>query len=185
MELKNKYGLTLNDPRWFAVYVKYKREKLVRDRLQENDIEVYLPLKKYVRQYTRKIREVEIPLISCYIFTKITRKQYLTVLKTPDVVNFVRLSNQLISIPENEILLIKRIMGEGIDIEAEPNRYLVGDKVEIIGGNLTGLQGILMATDQNKNFLIELTQTGYSLRMQIDQKLLRKLYTNTRPVNPI
>ncbi len=185
MELKNKYGLTLNEPRWFAVYVKYKREKLVRDRLEEKGIEVYLPLKKYVRRYTRKIREVEIPLISCYIFTKITKKQYLSVLKTPDVVNFVRLSNQLIFIPENEIQLMKRIMGEGMDIEAEPNSYLVGDKVEIIGGNLTGIQGILLEKDKNKNFLIELTQTGYSLRLQIDQKLLRKLYTNTRPVTPL
>lgn len=185
MEIQNKYGLTELDPRWFAVYVKYKREKLVRDRLEELGIEVYLPLRKYIRQYTRKTREVEIPLISCYIFAHITRKQYLPVLKTPDVVNFVRLSNQLIYIPENEIQLVKRIMGEGMDIEVEPNSYKVGDKVEIIGGNLTGIKGILLEKDKNKNFLIELSQTGYSLRMQIDQKLLRKLYTNSGPVTPM
>ncbi len=182
MELSDKYGLHEYEPRWFAVYLKYKREKLVRDRLLEKGIEVYLPLKKYIRHYTRKIREVELPLISCYIFTKITKKEYLPVLKTPDVVSFVKLSKSIFAIPEDELNLIKRIMGEGIDIDIEPNTYQVGDKVEIIGGNLTGIKGTLLEKNKNKNFLIELNHTGYSLMMQIDQKLLRRLSRNNNPI---
>lgn len=175
MQLFNKYGLREKESRWFAVYLKYKREKLVRDRLIGKDIEVYLPLKKFVRRYLRKIREVEIPLISCYIFVKITKKQYLQVLKTQDVVSFVRMSNELIAIPEQEIQLIQRVIGENIEVDIEPHSYCIGDKVEIIGGNLTGIHGILLEKDKNKNFLVELNHTGYALRMQIDQKLLRKL----------
>jgi transcriptional antiterminator RfaH len=182
MELNGKYGLHEVEPRWFAVYLKYKREKMVRDRLVEKGIEIYLPLKNYIRHYTRKIRRVELPLISCYIFTKITKKEYLTVLKTKDVVTFVKLSKSLFAIPEKEIMLLKRIMGEGLEIEVEPNSYQPGDKVEIIGGNLTGIRGTLLEKDNNKNFLIELNHTGYSLLMHIDKKLLRRLSSNTNPL---
>ena len=185
MQLFNKYGLREHESRWFAVYLKYKREKLVRDRLSKKNIEVYLPLKKYIRRYLRKIREVEIPLISCYIFVKITQKQYIKVLKTPDVVSFVRLSNELIAIPEKEIQLIKRIMGEGVDVDIEPSCYQIGDSVEIIGGNLTGIRGILLEKDKNRNFLVELNHTGYALRMQIDKKLLRKLAIDPSGVAPL
>jgi transcription antitermination factor NusG len=175
MNAGNKHTINEHEPRWFAVYVRYKREKLVQQRLAEKSIQTYLPLQKLTRRYTRKVRVVELPLISCYIFTRITKKEYIRVLETPDVVNFVRLANSLVAIPDNEINLVQRILGEGFEVEAEPSRYHLGDEVEIIGGNLTGIKGILLKQANNKNFLIELNHTGYALRMQVDQNLLRKI----------
>ena len=78
------------EPRWFAVYTRYKREKLVAQQLRDKGIEVYLPLQHFTRRYTRKIKKVEMPLISCYVFARITKKEYVPVLETPDVVQFVR-----------------------------------------------------------------------------------------------
>lgn len=181
MKPNNKYGLDESLPRWFAVYLRYKREKVVHESLLKKGIESYLPLQQFTRHYTRKIRVVNLPLISCYIFVRITKKNYVPVLETPDVVNFVRFSNELIAIPEDEIKLIQRILGEGIEVEAESNAYQEGDVVEIIGGNLTGIRGILLHPDNKKNFQVELTHTGYSLRMQVDRKLLRKLRPNGKP----
>lgn len=171
----NKHGLHINEPRWFALYVRYKREKLVYERLQDKGIYAYLPLQKITRRYTRKVKKLEIPLISCYLFTRITKKEYLPVLKTDDVLHFVRISKQMIAIPEQEIQLLKRVIGGGMDISADPISYQKGDKVEIIGGNLTGIKGTLVDRGNKKDFLVELQHTGYALRMQIDQSLLRKI----------
>ena len=69
---------------------------------------------------------------------------------------------------------MKRVTGEKIDLEVqELNRYQVGDEVEIIAGNLTGLRGQLLRTGK-KNFLVNLCHVGYALRMEIDPKYLRK-----------
>lgn len=163
------------EPRWFAVYTRYKREKLILRHLQEKDIEVYLPLQTLIRRYTRKVRKVEIPLISCYIFTRITASEYVSVLETPDVVGFVKFANKMIAIPEKEIQLLKRIVDGGDEVEAEPWAFQVGDAVEIIGGSLTGVQGILVVHKNKKNFLVELSNIGYSLRMDVDPALLRKI----------
>jgi len=172
---KQSHGqLDEQEARWFAVYTRYKREKLVRQRLAEKGIETYLPLQSFTRHYTRKVRTVAIPLINCYLFTKIVRKEYVRVLETPDLVRFVTFAGELIAIPENEIELLRRVVGEKVDVEAEPLRYIEGDEVEIIGGQLTGLRGTLLKKRSDKNFVIALQSVGYALHIQVDPAHLRK-----------
>jgi transcription antitermination factor NusG len=162
------------EPRWFAVCTKYKREKLVQKRLSEQGIQVYLPLQHCTRRYTRKVRTVELPLISCYVFTRITQKSYARVLNTPDVLHFVKFSQNLIAIPEREILLLQRIVGEEVDIEVEPANYQVGEEVEIAAGSLIGIRGILLEQGKKKHFVVELKSIGCSLRIEIDPAMLKK-----------
>jgi transcription antitermination factor NusG len=163
------------EAKWFAIYTRYKREKMVAKRLEEKGIEVYLPLQKLTRRYVRKVKHVELPLINCYLFTKITKKEYVPVLETQDVVKFVRFSKNLISIPESEIQVIRRVIGESIEIDVSPAEYLPGDDVEIIAGQLTGLKGKLLKKESEKNFLIELESLGYQMRMTVDPSLLQRI----------
>ncbi len=176
-----KLNLHSAEARWFAVYTRFQREKLIHKRLKEKGIHSYLPLLKLTRHYTRKIRTVELPLISCYIFVCITKKEYVSVLQTPDVVDFVKFSNQLIAIPEYEIRLMRRVVEEGAEVETESLKYCPGDRVEIISGQLAGIEGILLNKDGKKNFLIELNQIGYSLRINVDPSMIRKAGEKHRP----
>ena len=165
-----------NEPRWFAVYTRYNREKLVTKKLNERGINAYLPLQSITKTYTRKVHRVQKPLINCYVFTKITKASYIPVLETPDVVQFVKFSKNLIAIPEQEIEIMRRVTGEQLDIEVEEHaKYNIGDEVEIISGNLTGLRGKLLNTG-NKKFLINLKHAGFALRIEIPSRLLRKIY---------
>jgi transcription antitermination factor NusG len=165
-----------SEPRWFAVYTRYKREKMVRKRLLNNDIEVYLPLQQVTRYYTRKIRRAELPLISCYIFVKITRKGYVPVLEDPDVLYFVRQKSDLISVPEREINILKAVTGEGIPVEVLPSTGIpeVGDLVEITQGRLYGIQGTLVEQKNNRFVVVELERLGFTLRMQVELDKIRK-----------
>lgn len=166
-----------NKARWFAVYTKYKREKIVESRLKEKQIHVYLPLLKVVRKWekSRKIRTVELPLLSCYIFVKIIKKDYVRVLETEHVIKFVRFSKNLISIPEQEINTLKRVIGEEVEVTADQEFYTAGDEVEIIRGNLTGLKGKLLAVEGKNQMIVELKTIGFALRMNIDIQLLKKI----------
>lgn len=161
--------------KWFAVYTKYKREKVILRDLKQKGIHAYLPIQKLTRVYASKRKVVELPLISCYIFVKITKPEYVQVLQTESVVNFVRIAKNLISIPEREIEIMKHIVGEGIPVIAEPSGFHSGDKVEIVGGNLTGIKGTLIESHGTKEVIVELESMGYSLRMTLDMKLIKKL----------
>lgn len=164
-----------SEPRWFAIYTSFKREKIVARMLSQKGIESYLPLQKKTRLYGRKRRIVELPLISCYLFVKITKPEYIRVLETEHVLKFIRFSKDLLAIPEEQIDIIKRVTGEGIDLEIDNNHFIEGDEVEVISGSLTGIKGKLVSIDGKKKFTVELHNLGYSLNMEIDPGLLGKI----------
>lgn len=163
------------EARWFAIYTRFKREKLVLRQLAAKGVKTYLPLQSFTRRYTRKVKQVELPLINGYVFVKITRPEYLPVLETPDVVHFVRFARNLISIPEAEINLIRRIMGEGVEVEVTHDSFHLGDEVEVIAGRLTGLKGRLVRKENEKNLLIELETLGCGLCLYVEPEYLRRL----------
>ena len=169
-----------HEARWFAICTPYKREKVVKSRLDKQEIVNYLPLLHLTRHYTRKAKKVELPLFNGYLFVNITYKDYIKVLQTPDVVKFVRFSGNLVSIPQNEIDLVKRVVGEGIEVRIETLGFKPGDLVEIIGGNLTGIRGKLIKEEGKQRFLVELNSLGMGLEWQIDQKLLKKINIGAR-----
>lgn len=167
--------LHVSEPKWFAVYTRFKSEKVVQRLLLQKNIENYLPLQKVTRRYTRKIKHHDIPLISCYIFVKIVKDEYVKVLETDNVVRFIRFSKNLLSIPDDEIEIIRRVVGEADEVFAEPGRFKEGDAVEVVGGNLTGLRGRLIEKQGKKQMVVELENIGYSLRLTVDISLLHRL----------
>ena len=71
--------------------------------------------------------------------------------------------------------IMKRVVGEGLEISVEPISIQAGDDVEIVAGNLSGLKGKLVSIEGKKQMVVELEQMGYNLRMTIDASLLRKM----------
>ncbi len=167
------------EARWFAVYTSFRREKLVRKMLDKKDIECYLPINRVTRRYASRNKIVDFPLISCYIFVKIKKGQYVPVLETEHVIKFTKIGRDLLAIPEREINIIKRVVGEGLEISMEQADFTIGDDVEIISGNLTGLKGKLVSIDGKNKFAVALDNIGFSLTMSVDASLLNKI---RRPV---
>ena len=167
-------GPSHKDYRWYAVYTRSKGEKAAHKALQQAGIHAYLPLVKKVRLYNRKRKEVELPLITCYVFVKISKEEYVQVLQCSNVVNFVRFSSDMISIPEAEIDLMKRILGEGWEVNVTDCDFRTGDLVEISAGNLTGMQGYVVGKPEDRQVLVNLKHVGMGLEITIDRNLLIK-----------
>ena len=162
-------------PKWFAVYTAFKKEKYAEKLLNRKNIETYLPIQTTVKQYVRKVKFVHKPLISCYIFVKITTAEYIQVLETEYIFKFVKFSKNLLSIPEAEIDLLRKILGEKVLISAEQIDLREGDDIEICGGSLMGTQGKLIEFKGKEQVIIALKNIGYSLVIELDKSLIKKL----------
>lgn len=164
------------EPRWFAIRTRYKSEKLALKQLVSRQIDAYLPIRHLIRRYGRKKREVDLPLINNFVFVKIVKKDYLTVLQTEYVNGFLKLGHNLLSIPEEQIELIRRLLGENIDLEVVENTGLEkGDWVEVTSGPLLGMRGKLVQIKGKEKVLVELINSGYSLEISIDNQLIKKV----------
>ena len=171
---KTTNQLHATEARWFAVYTEYKREKLVAKMLRAKGMEVYLPLQRKTRRYpnARKVREVELPLIPCYVFVRIVRDQYVPVLETQHVLKFLKQRRDLLMVREEEIELLQMVIGER-EVELEPGKLTAGTEVEIIGGELTGVRGVYLEHRSKNELTIELSGIGYLMHFQVDPKLVR------------
>jgi transcriptional antiterminator RfaH len=163
------------EPRWYAVRTRSKCEKIVAQMLQRKGIQHYVPLVKTVKRYERKLKKVEKPLITCYVFVYIIQSEYVPVLETEHVAGFISFNKEIQHIPDDEIQLLRRIVLESdIDLEAVPGSVQAGDPVIVSAGPLTGLQGKVVALAGKKRFQVELEKMGYSLLMTIDAAFLQK-----------
>jgi transcription antitermination factor NusG len=173
---ENINQLSDKDEKWFAVYTKYKCEKFVAAQLAKKNIHAYVPLMAKTKRYNRKIKHYEIPLINCYVFVKIKKEDYLRTLETEFVMKFLKNGNDLLAIPENEILILKRVGGQ-VEEALEPDALPMdkGRIVEVTSGQLTGMKGKIIDRAGKKSFVVELQTIGYQLLVNIDLKWLKPI----------
>lgn len=167
------------EKRWFAIYTNYKREKIVAKDLTKQGITAYLPIQKLVRQYQRKRKVVQLPLINCYVFVHINQSEYSKVLQTEHVHRFIKFNKSLISIPNREIEILKRLLGENHDISIEHQQFVEGEIVEIATSSLAGMKGKLIEKRGKREMIVELEQIGYNLHISVPPEVLIKV---ARPV---
>ncbi|MDZ7877839.1 MAG: UpxY family transcription antiterminator [Saprospiraceae bacterium] len=172
----NENHLSAEIPRWFAVRTRFRDEKVALKMLTNYGVHTYLPIQNLTRRYGKKIRQVELPLINSFVFVKICSHEYKTVLQTEYVTGFLKLGQNILAIPEEQIELMRRLLGEGVELVVEPTMaYEKGDLVEVTSGALLGLRGTLVTVQGKDKMLVDLINSGYTLQISIDKALLSKV----------
>lgn len=160
---------------WLAVQTKYKCEKYVAKHLTAKGIECFLPLLSTTKHYATRKKTYHKPLINCYVFCRIDESQCVTVLRTEYVYGFLTLAGKKAVVQEEEIEILKRVVGEGTDASIVKDSFAVGSNVEIISGNLTGIRGVLLEEKGKNNFVVSLTSMGMELTMTVQKQHLAKV----------
>jgi transcription antitermination factor NusG len=153
---------------WFAVYVKSRAEKKAQTELQFKNIEAFLPLQRKLRQWSDRKKWVEMPLISGYLFVRVSRKEYDSVLQSNHVVSYVRFEGTAAQIPDRQIDYLKLMLKQdNLDIEVTQESFEPGQLVEVVAGPMIGLRGKLVRIKGKNKVAIELEQLGYSALIEI------------------
>ena len=154
------------EARWFAVRVSSRHEKKAARALRIAGVECYIPLRQKTAHYTRKTVVRELPLLTGYVFVRITRAQELTVLRTHYTAGFVKIGRDRRRVTEKEIKLLRRISSDRqLDWFAveEAFDFREGTPVEILKGPLAGVRGIYLHKKSKKSFVISLGGLGACL----------------------
>lgn len=167
-------SLTNLEARWCAVRVRARCERMAAGLLERKGIRYYLPMQQIVRQYQRKRRQTDRLLLPGYVLVQIRLGDYVPVLDTLHVTGFVRLDNAPAIIPQAEIDLLARVANSGRATELVAVHDLhIGDEIEVIGGDLTGLKGRLVAIKGKEFLSVQLLHTEHALLLDIDRRYIR------------
>ena len=159
---------------WYAVRTRNRSEKWVVKQLEEKGVESWIPLKWSVKKYPGRTRRTQIPLIYGYVFVYINKEEYVKVLEVEGVFGFVRFNQEIPTVPEEQIELLKFVTGENMEVEMTDQVMEKGDQVEIIGGELTGLSGELVEFKGKHKILMHMENVGLSFFIEVPKKRLRK-----------
>lgn len=162
--------MTSNDEKhWHALYVKSRSEKKVAARLEEQGIEVFLPLATIIKQWSDRKKRVEEPLFKSYLFVHSTPKQHLPILNVYGVLRFVSFEHQPVIVPENQIRAIKNYIEEYEENKStlETVELKEGQLVRIISGPLTGIEGRLVSTKDMRRLIVYIEAVGQYLPIRI------------------
>lgn len=127
---------------WYAIYTRANSEKKVAEKLMQKNIECYLPTRKILKEWSDRKKMIEEPLFRCYLFVKVSYKEFFNALNIPGVVCFVTFGGKAQPIPENQINNIRTFMNQ-IDHEVilTYERIQKGVTVKVETGSLQGIKG--------------------------------------------
>jgi len=161
-------ALAVEQPQWYAIRTRSRHEKMVADQLERMGVENFLPLVKRMRQWSDRVKEVELPLFSGYTFVRVvlSSPDRLRILQTHGVAGFVGINCCGTAIPETQIEDIRTLLCSETAFEEQP--FLrVGQRVRVQGGALDGVEGILSAQNDDRSLVISLEPLQRSLSVRI------------------
>lgn len=168
-----------NSPyRWYAVYTHSRAEKKLHSLIEEKGIECYLPLKKELRQWKSRKKWVEQPLISSYLFVRVSNREFYEVLNSPGAVCYVSFEGKAAEIPQKQIDSLKAIMDQANQsVELSRENIASGDMVEVLVGPLKGVTGEVSQIRGQDRIVLRFESLGCNVLVDVDLKEVKRLTT--------
>jgi transcription antitermination factor NusG len=121
------------------------------------------------RRWSDRVKSIELPLFSGYLFCQFDLNNRLPILTTPGVNFIVGIGKVPQAVSDHEIESIRTVIGSGLYYEPYP--YLnVGELVRVEQGSLAGLVGRVTDVKNSTRLIISINLLMRSVSTEIDRK---------------
>ena len=160
--------ISASEAPWRVFYTTARAEKKCAERLQERQIEVFLPTYVTLRQWADRKKKVVEPLFRNYLFARVDEKDRLRVLQTSGIVRCVVFDGRpaIVSPEEIEQLQIVQKAPDLLAPMAYP-RPGIGTPVTIVDGPFRGLRGEVLRHQGEMHVVIRITEIQQALRVSV------------------
>ncbi len=152
---------------WYALRTKPRAEKKIVEELKDENVKTYLPLQRTLKQWSDRKKWVYEPLITSYVFVYMNPEQEQEVIQLTGAIHFVKFSGMLAPIPEKQIEMIKMLISSKKKITVVKEKFVVGEKVQIIAGSLCGVVGEMVEYRGTNKLLIRLDTINQGLLVNV------------------
>jgi transcription antitermination factor NusG len=157
----------MSDVHWYALWTRSRHEQVVREQLQQKQIEAFLPtVTKWSRWKDRK-KKIDWPLFPGYCFARFNAKERLPILKCTGVVNIISFEGEPAPIPEHEIDGIRQLVDSELAYDPCP-LIKEGSMVEVMHGPLRGVIGRLVRKNEKARLVLSVDLIGQAVSVEVD-----------------
>jgi len=125
------------------------------------------------------VKELEQPLFPGYLFCRFDFQNRRPIVTTPGVLHVVGFGKTASPVADEEIQALQLALSS--DMPKQPWPYLeIGQRVQVIYGNLTGLEGILVNVKGNHRVVLSVTLLQRSVAMEVETSWLSPVKEESR-----
>jgi transcriptional antiterminator RfaH len=152
---------------WFAVRVKSNYEKPVSAVLRGKGFEEFVPMYRAKRQWSDRIKVIDLPLFPGYLFCRIDLNKRLPLLTTPGFLYLVGKGRIPEPVDEQEVIAIQSVVRSGLPALPWPS-VVVGQRVRLERGPLRGVEGVVAKIADQHRIYVNATLLQRSVSVQVD-----------------
>jgi transcription antitermination factor NusG len=132
--------VTSEQARWYALTVQYQHERQTEKALQSKGLETLVPLYRSRRQWSDRVKDVDLPLFAGYVLCHFDLSERIRVLDTPGVAKIVGFGGTMTALDDLEIAGIQQLLA--LNLPLAPWPYLkAGDRVRVEHGPIRKTDG--------------------------------------------
>lgn len=149
--------------RWLVAFVRVCHEKKTSERLTKMGIENFLPIQREVHQWSDRRKVVDRVILPMMIFVYVDRHEQKQVLTLAAISRYMVLRGESTPavIPDRQMSRFKFMLDysdETISMNTSP--LAPGERIRVIKGPLTGLEGELVDVNGKSKVAVRLTMLG-------------------------
>lgn len=156
---------------WFAACVKMNCERKVSAQIEALGIETYVPLQTQIRQWSDRKKKVQVVVIPLIVFVRCTEEESRQIEMLSSVSRLMRAPGRKkpAVIPDNQIETLKLLLNqEKMPVEFSLQKIRKGDRVRVMRGFLSGVEGVVVQVENSESLAIEISMIGYAM-VKIDR----------------
>jgi len=152
---------------WYALRVRSNFEKKAADALRARGLEEFLPAYRLRSNWSDRVKWIEKPLFPGYVFCRFDSHNWLPVMQVPGIIEAVQFGGRPVPVDVAEINALQVLVQSDLPLFRRAFLH-VGQKVKILRGPLTGLEGILEKFEKECRIVVSVTLLQRSVSAEID-----------------
>ena len=157
-----------SDRVWRVFYTRPRNEKKVAARLVGAGLEVCLPLRSVLRQWSDREKTVREPLFPSYLFVHVDERERLAVLTDEAIVKTVSFGARLAEVRDAEIDVLRALEAMPGQVEAVArDAFPEGTPVLVTDGPMKGARGTVAGSPRPLYLTLDIPSIRQSVRLQV------------------
>jgi len=165
---------------WYAIHVRSKFERIASTVLQDKGFQEFLPLYRAKRQWSDRVKQLDLPLFPGYLFCRIDiAERLLPIVMTPGVLAIVGAGRCPTAVSDQEIEAIQAVVRSGLPAMPWPG-MIAGSLVLVERGPLAGVEGVVLDVNRKSRLIVSVPLLQRAVAVEIEREWVRPLSQTRR-----
>jgi transcription antitermination factor NusG len=159
---------------WYAIHAQSRFENIAATVLRDKGFEVFLPVYRAKRQWSDRVKQLNLPLFPGYLFCRFDAAELLPIVTTPGVLRIVGIGKNPVAVSDQEIEAVQAVVDSGLMAMPWPD-LSIGSPVLIEHGPLAGVEGIVLEVNKKYRLIVSVPLLQRAIAVEIEREWIRPL----------